>query len=533
MALVSPAEWDVAEAIAGIGYCNPFLPGRVELERRALGRRFVSIGPVVRLRPGASTAELFPNVPGLLDLAESIAAKMRARLAAGDEATTTELVVYEDLALYILYCRFMSRFDGLISRGEVREVEGGIWPEFLAAFERFFGGVGRPLPSGHRPEVVFAGFFQIERAFDHIYRRIVGASMPAARLRAAVWESIFTHDMRRYAMALHGRMADVPTLIVGPSGSGKELVARAVGLSSFIPFDVAKKRFMRSEAELYIPLNIAALSPTLIESELFGHVRGSFSSAMSDRDGWFQKCGPFGAVFLDEIGELDAAIQVKLLRVLEARQFQKVGSSDTIPFSGKVLAATNRDLAAEMRAGRFRGDLYYRLCADQITTPSLAEQLADRPDDLPELVKFIARDILVGPDGDEKSHEVDVNRLVDEVVDCIDRKLGRSYPWPGNFRELGQCVRSIMVRGTYRPAATGEAAGVEPAGPVSGLLRQVREGTLSRDEMLGLYVTLVYHQSGGNLVAAARLLKVDPRVVRRWLDKEFLARLEGGAAGER
>src|SRR5207244_4143346 len=139
-------------------------------------------------------------------------------------------------------------------------------------------------------------------------------------------------------------------------------------------------------------------------------------------------------VFLDEIGELDAGIQVKLLRVLQTGRFQKLGASDDLEFRGKIIAATNRDLAAEMRAGRFREDFYYRLCADRITTPSLREQLADAPDDLHDMLRFIAR---------KEIGEAEAESLAAEVGDWIRQNLGRDYPWPGNFRELEQCVRNV------------------------------------------------------------------------------------------
>jgi DNA-binding NtrC family response regulator len=533
MALLPSDEWSVAEAIAGIGYANPFLAERVELERRALGPRYIEVGPIIRSRPGEGLERNFENVPALIERAGLLATEIGHRLGAGRPATPAELLVYEDLALYLLYGRYLAEFDDLVSKS--LHEEGGqeqvrFWTAFSDDFQRLFRAHGRQLPSRHDPKVVFAGCFQIQRAFTQIYHRIVGGSMPAARLRASVWESIFTRDMRRYIRSLHRTMADVPTLITGPSGSGKELVAGAIGLSCVIPFDPGSRRFLAREAETYIPLNLSALAPTLIESELFGHVKGAFTTAHKDRAGWLERCGEHGAVFLDEIGELDPAIQVKLLRVIETRRFQKVGSTDTLPFKGKIIAATNRDLAAEMHAGRFRHDLYYRLCADQVATPSLAEQLADRPEDLPELVRFIAREVLVkrtddpiGPQTDDGFTE-EVEPLTAEVVGWIDRELGRDYAWPGNFRELGQCVRNVMIRGSYRPALPqrDRAGGL---GPVEELLRQVRGVEITADELLGRYYALAYDRSDKSFSEAGRRLDVDWRVLKRRLDQAFLERL--------
>jgi DNA-binding NtrC family response regulator len=329
-------------------------------------------------------------------------------------------------------------------------------------------------------------------------------------------------------------MSDIPTLIVGPSGSGKELVAQAIGLSGYIQFNPRSRRFDTGDSEFFVPLNLSALAPTLIESELFGHKKGAFTGALADRDGYLKGCSEYGAVFLDEIGELDGAIQVKLLRVLESRKFQRLGDTKTIDFKGKIIAATNRDLAAEMHAGRFRHDLYYRLCADQVVTPSLAEQLADRPEDLPELVRFIARDILVGrndvPSGLHSNLAAEgplreqVERLSREVVGWIDRELGRDYVWPGNFRELGQCVRNVMIRGSYRPPlAPRDRSGA--FGPVEAFLHQVREVEVTADELLSQYYALAYHRSERSYTSAGRRLGVDWRVIKRHLDSAFLDRL--------
>ncbi len=527
-----------AEALAGIGYVNPFLPERVELERRALGPRYIEVGPIIRSRPGEGLERIFANVPALWERAESLTAEMGRRLEAGKPATRGERLVYEDLALYLLYCRYLGGFDDLVTQSLRPDGWGGqvpFWKEFLADFERLFRADGRDLPSRHDPKMILAGFFQIQRAFALIYDSIIGGSMPAARLRATVWESIFTRDMRRYTRSLHRTMADVPTLIVGPSGSGKELVARAIGLSCVIPFDPGPRRFLVGEADTYVPLNLSALAPTLIESELFGHVKGAFTTAHKDREGWLERCGEHGAVFLDEIGELDPAIQVKLLRVIETRRFQRVGNTQALSFKGKIIAATNRDLAAEMHAGRFRHDLYYRLCADQVATPSLAEQLADRPDDLPDLVRFIAREVLVkrtvDPDGsglgraDDGEFAEEVEQLTAEVVAWIDRALGRDYAWPGNFRELGQCARNVMIRGSYRPARASRDHG-ERTGPVEGLLRQVREVELTADELLARYYAMAYDRSDGSYTEAGRRLGVDWRVVKRRMDQEFLESLK-------
>jgi DNA-binding NtrC family response regulator len=359
----------------------------------------------------------------------------------------------------------------------------------------------------------------MRRAFHHIYNNILGSSKPAARLRATVWQSLFTHDMRRWGRALYRRMGNFPTLITGPSGTGKELVARAVGMSRYIPFDPNTRKFACDFAGSFHPLNLSALPATLIESELFGHKKGAFTGAVEDRVGWLQECEHkyriYGTVFLDEIGELDAGIQVKLLRVLQTGVFHRLGESKMLHFSGKIISATNRDLADEMRAARFREDFYYRLCADRIETPSLREQLADEPDDLHNLLWFIAR---------REIGDAEAESLATEVKDWIERNLPRDYPWPGNFRELEQCVRNIIIRRSYQPAQTRRPLADDPR---EVLAAAIVDGALTAAEMESRYFTLIFAQAG-TYEAAAERLQCNWRTVRSKIDRKFLRQLQGG-----
>jgi transcriptional regulator with PAS, ATPase and Fis domain len=291
---------------------------------------------------------------------------------------------------------------------------------------------------------VFACFFQLYRAYYHIYHAIIGSCMATAQLRAAVWQSIFSYDMRRYRRTLYTQMGDFTTLVTGPSGTGKELVARAIGLSRYIPFSPQSLSFQENFAETFQPINLSALPSTLIESELFGHRRGAFTGALQDHKGWLERCTPLGTIFLDEIGDLDASLQVKLLRVIQTRTFQSVGDTLDKHFPGKLIAATNRDLSSAMQEGHFREDFYYRLCSDRITTPALREQLAASPEVLHELLLFITQHV-VGAEAEAVAAEVKM---------WIVQHLGRDYPWPGNIRELEQCVRNVLIRQDYQPADT-------------------------------------------------------------------------------
>jgi DNA-binding NtrC family response regulator len=398
--------------------------------------------------------------------------------------------MYEDSVHYLLYQRYYPRF--ISGDGKWR-----FYRELLADWNRLCHIPGKQFEGALQPAHAFACFRQIQRAFHHIYDNIIGNSMPAARLRASIWQSIFTHDMRRYRRTLYRKMGEFPTLITGPSGTGKELIARAIAGSRYVPFDAERMEFLDAHGDSFLPINIAALSPTLIESELFGHRRGSFTGAVGDRKGWLEACPAAGSVFLDELGEMDLAIQVKLLRVIETRRFSAVGDTAAREFKGKLIAATNRDLPAEIRAGRFRQDLYYRLCADLIQTPSLAEQIAESPGVLRELLHYMTLRTV----GDE------AERCLPEVEQWIETHLPKGYAWPGNYRELEQCVRNVVIRRSYRPL---EADG---GSPEDGFFERFRAGKLTAGELLAHYAARVYRLTG-SYEEAARRMGVDRRTVK-------------------
>jgi transcriptional regulator with PAS, ATPase and Fis domain len=211
---------------------------------------------------------------------------------------------------------------------------------------------------------------------------------------------------------------------------------------------------------------------------------------------------------LDELGDLDPAIQVKLLRVIETRTFHPVGDTAARQFRGKLIAATNRDLAAAMRTGHFREDLYYRLCSDQIVTPSLSEQLRDSPGLLRELIVYMARRV-AGPDGEE---------LAAEVAAWMEKHLPPDYGWPGNYRELEQCVKNVLIRRDYRPSAP------HAAGPLETCLQEFRSGALTASQLLSRYCTLVYRQTG-SYEETARRLQIDRRTVKSKIDPTLLEQL--------
>lgn len=219
-----------------------------------------------------------------------------------------------------------------------------------------------------------------------------------------------------YARIRQAAKSNANVLIEGPSGTGKELVAHALhNLSAR-----AKGPFVAVEC--------AALSPTLLESELFGHEKGAFTDAIRERQGRFELADG-GTLFLDEISEIDASTQIKLLRVLETRTFQRVGGDKDIKTDIRIIAATNRNLREYVNAGKFREDLYYRLNVIDVKLPALK----DRPGDIPLLVKRFLREFSAQNGGMVKGIEPGAMRMLE------------AYPWPGNVRELRNAVEKMVV----------------------------------------------------------------------------------------
>ncbi len=503
MSIFSTRDRHFLASMAGLGYANPFLPDRIALEKALLGREFQPAGPVWSVSVADPHATP-PNVTAIYRKLNERIERLRETVASASDINPDELAIYEESVHYLLYQRYYSDFGSVKRRMP-------FYREFLADWARLLHLPGKRFESSAEPAHVFACFRQIHQAFRHIYDNIIGNSMPAARLRASIWQSIFTQDMRRYRRTMYRKLGEFPTLITGPSGTGKELIARAIAGSRYVPFDPARMEFADPRAETFLPINIAALSPALVESELFGHRRGSFTGAISDRKGWLEVCPPSGCVFLDELAEMDLAIEVKLLRVIETRSFSPVGDTAVRQFHGKLIAATNRDLPSEIRAGRFREDLYYRLCADQIHTPSLADQIQDTPGVLHELLRYmVAR--TVGGEAEE------TERCLPEVEEWIAAHLPPGYSWPGNYRELEQCVRNVIIRRSYRPLESAAAA------PEDEWIRKFRAGEFTADELLSRYAAEVYRLTG-SYEEAARRMALDRRTVKAKVESYLSGKL--------
>jgi DNA-binding NtrC family response regulator len=489
------------EAIGKLGFTNPFGPERPKLEA-------VIVGPeMARSEPWSRSPDWPLGDPALAAIhqeAERQLAEAQAGFAREARYEARDLELIRGVALYVLYYRYDRDLFDFIAGGSGRQTV-----DFYDAFERDFAELFRHVDPPHwarKPSELFALFFQIRRAFHFVFHQILGTSLAAAALRSRVWESLFTHDPWRYLRQLRGRMHEASTLILGPSGTGKELVASAIGLSSYIPFDPGSRRFARDFRTAFHPLHLAAMSKTLIESELFGHKKGAFTGANADRMGHLEGRTASETIFMDEIGELDPEVQVKLLRVLQSRSFHRLGDSEPRRFGGKVVAATNRDLAEEMTAGRFREDLYYRLCSDVIRTPTLRDQVAGSSGELAHLVRVVTQRAL--GEADEAS--------VDEILAAIDRSVGEGYDWPGNMRELEQCVRNLLIHGHYEPAS-----GPGSTDALEALFGKMRSAGAALDEVASEYVRWVYRREG-SYAQAGKKLGIDRRTVAKHIGERLL-----------
>ena len=498
--------------LSRLAFCNPFLPERLELEAEALGAQFQPEDHVAWSKNLSLEDADRPNVVKLTAQADALADRLRSELVESKTHDAELLRLYQDLVSYVLYYRHVAQItvdaELLTSRKSINTVTKA-WRKYSRDFDFYLRLPDLTLPLSELPAHLFACLFQVRRTFRNVFDHILGDSHPAAEVRAMVWQSVFTHDMRRYRRVLYERMRDLTTLITGPSGTGKELVACAISLSQFLPFDSTKERFADNLKCAFLPVNLSAFSPTLIESELFGHVKGSFTGAISDRQGWLGNCPAHGAVFLDEIGELDPLLQVKLLRVVQNRCYSRIGETEECQFDGKLIAATNRNLAKEIEVGRFRDDLYYRLCSDRITLPSLRTHLDDRPDALQGFVAFVARSLV----GNEEES------LTAEAMEWIEKHLGPDYPWPGNIRELEQCVRNILVHRHY--VSDSMKSKEVPSSLSPAWLQEVQDGTLTHAELLTHYCTWVYSKLGSYQQTAAAL-GLDRRTIKAKVDRKML-----------
>jgi DNA-binding NtrC family response regulator len=452
---------------------------------------------IVRLAPDAPPGDLTSDREALARVvAPKLEPLFRDDGAALRRLSAEERQVVEPALLYVAYHRAVPQLDALIDR----QVDKSAPLPVPFGHEVLAGLVNSGLDE-ERATHYLALYYQLRRGFYFIERSLAGRSESMQRLREALWNNIFTHDMRGFDAALWNRMEDFSTLLLGETGTGKGEAAAAIGRSGFIPYLTAERRFAASFADAFLAINLSQFPESLIESELFGHRKGAFTGASEHHQGVFERCSAHGALFLDEIGEVSIPVQIKLLQVLQERSFTPVGGRDKRRFSGRVIAATNRSLGPLRRDGRFRDDFFYRLCSDVIEVPPLRKRLAESPGELEELVRLLVGRIAGSQDA----------ALVATVLEGLRRDLPPAHPWPGNVRELEQAVRRVLLTGRYAP---------EPAAatdPDDALLEKLRAGELTAAELLARYSAML-HRRLGSYAAVAKRTDLDPRTSRKYVD---------------
>jgi len=275
--------------------------------------------------------------------------------------------------------------------------------------------------------------------------------------------------------------ADSTVLLLGETGTGKELVARAIHAQS-----------PRSSRPL-VSVNCGAIQPSLVASELFGHERGSFTGALRQRLGRFEHADG-GTIFLDEVGDLPSETQIALLRVLQEREFERVGGSNTIRVDVRVIAATNRDLKAAIAAGTFRSDLFYRLNVFPIRVPPLRERRAD----IPLLAEHFLR-LHASKAGGRTC------RMEDKMLERL-----RAYSWPGNIRELQNLIERWTIVSESEEISLDDSWLPREGPPISASADEESDGTVNfREHIAAVERNLISRALaavGGNQVEAARRL---------------------------
>ena len=278
---------------------------------------------------------------------------------------------------------------------------------------------------------------------------------------------------------------DVTVLITGESGTGKEMVATAINSES------------SRKTKPYLKMNCAAIPSELLESQLFGHERGAFTGAISRQEGCFERANG-GSLFLDEIGDMSMMTQTKLLRVLQEQEFERIGGSNTIKVDVRIMAATNKNLLEEIKKGRFREDLYYRLNVVEIHIPPLRERI----EDIPEIVNFFLDEFK------EKYNKPELS------LSSSSMSILTTYAWPGNVREL----RNVIERATVLSRTNV----IEPDDFPDKIRKPskltgegiVEDRIYTMAEMERMYAQKVLEYAGGNKLKAARLLDIDPKTLR-------------------
>ena len=479
-------EWDFLETVARAAFANPFGETRDDLD--------LLIGGAP---PGSSPQKILDSaLSRVAAQVESLRARGLADLQ-GQDGQRRE--VLRRFCLFHVFHRYFDHFDRLI-QAQLKEGDKPCRVSFARQVLEELAGFGLAEQEAER---AFAVFYQLRRAFYFIKHGLVGSSPSMKTLRRHLWDCVFTHDIRWFEAGLWDKMEEFSILLLGETGTGKGAAAAAIGRSGFIPYDPARNGFTESFTRNFVAINLSQYSEGVLESELFGHKKGSFTGAVENHEGLFSRCAPHGVIFLDEIGDVSIPVQIKLLQVLQERVFFPVGSHEPRRFSGRIVAATNRPLDEMLLDGKFRDDLYYRLCSDLVTIPPLRVRLREDPEELDNLIGAILCR-LAGQAVSTREQQL--------VKKVLKRDLGQEYEWPGNVRELEQAIKRIILTGRYhgvkREKARGDAA--------DRLAAVLREGALNVEELLTAYCAFLYDRYG-TYEEVARRTRLDRRTVKKYV----------------
>lgn len=481
---LSVADREFLDLVTHAAFANPFSAARTTLDKQIGGTE----------RPTSRAVQVDRAIARVRDRLHRLEKHGSAKISeyTGSDARTLGMA-----HLFEVFHQYLDAFDQLL----LDQLKVGDTPLSVPFANDALATLLRRGFSENDAIRYFAMFYQLRRAYYFIDRSLPGESPCQRQLRARLWNNVFTSDISFYERHLWNRMEDFSTLLLGETGSGKGAAASAIGRSGFIPFDAQKACFVESFTRSFIALNLSQFPPTLIESELFGHRKGSFTGAVEAHTGALAHCSPHGAIFLDEIGDISVPIQIKLLQVLQERTFTPVGSHERQRFSGRVIAATNRSLDELRHEGKFRDDFYYRLCSDVIQVPTLRQRLNELPAELDILLEQVVTRLLGHTD----------KVLICHLAQALRQSPGADYAWPGNVRELEQAARRILLVGHYEGQTSHEACDDHER-----FLAAVDGGTLNADDLLAGYCAQL-HEALGSYEEVARRTQLDRRTVRRYV----------------
>lgn len=485
---ITDSEWAFFETVARAAFANPFGEKRDDLD--------LVIGGAAA---GSSAREILDSV--VARIAAEIERLRERGLADLHRQEGSRRDILRSVFLFHVFHRHVADFDLLI-QAQLKDRDTPSRVPFAREVLGELSGYGLSDEEALR---FFAVFYQLRRAFYFISNGLVGSSASMKALRRHLWDCVFTHDMRWFDSHLWNRMADFSILLLGETGTGKGAAAAAIGRSGFIPFDPARNGFTESFTRNFVATNLNQFSEGVLESELFGHKKGAFTGAVENHEGLFSRCAPHGVIFLDEIGDVSIPVQIKLLQVLQERVFSPVGSHEAKGFSGRIVAATNRPLDELIATGDFRDDLYYRLCSDVITLPTLRQRIREDPSELDNLL----RSILSRLAGETSLR---VTQLVKKI---LKRDVGQEYPWPGNVRELEQAVKRVILTGRYQ----GMQRATAPKDAAGHLVQGLTDGALNAENLLAGYCTLLYRRFG-TYEEVSRRTQMDRRTVKKYVQLE-------------